>query len=56
MMDGGSSIITALIVGAIVAVAIVVSVAVAAYVCGIKLRRVPGPGNASDTCKIRCKR
>ena len=56
MMDAGSSIITALIISAIVAVTIVVAVAVTAYVCGIKLRRCAGLGNASDTCKIRCKR
>ena len=46
MMDAGS-IITALIISAIIAVTIVVSVAVTAYVCGCKLKRVTGSGNGS---------
>ncbi|MCH8865976.1 MAG: hypothetical protein IID58_03905 [Proteobacteria bacterium] len=49
MIDAGSSIITALFVVAIIIVAIIVSVAVTLYVCGYKLKRVTGSGNASDT-------
>ena len=42
-----------MLIAVLIVVAIIVAFIMAAYVCNIKLRRVTGPDNASDTSKTQ---